>query len=369
MRRSSAELRSSQSSTRTTSDARRWPPSWCRGPAHVERSVIDFVARSAEDGIVTGLPFTLAFLGVWVVFRVQRDFDLTVDGTFSVGGAIAAALIVRGSDPWLALGLAALAGGLGGLLTYTLMRVLDLSMVLTSITVSLGLYSVALFIMGQPNLAVIGHQTIFTWFGERTGLGPRDTVTVVVLSGAIVLLGYLIVGWFLRTEMGLAMRASGINPQMAKTVGISPGVMLLSAVVLGNALSGLSGALLVQQQGFADVSMGVGIILFGITAVLLGEVATGGYRPGTVWVWPVLLGALLYRSLLAAAFRAGVPPQFFQGVTALIVLGSVALGQLITRQRERYAAGRARSLNATVDPSPRSPPRPVRDDDTPRASR
>jgi putative ABC transport system permease protein len=305
--------------------------------------VIDFVARSAEDGIVTGLPFTLAFLGVWIVFRIQRDFDLTVDGTFSVGGAIAASWIVRDLDPWVALLLAAFVGGLGGLLTYSLMRLLNLSMVLTSITVSLGLYSVALFIMGQPNVAVIGHQTIFTWFGELIGRGPRDTVTIVALSGMIVVAVYMLVGQFLKTELGLAMRASGVNPQMATTVGISPGLMLMVAVILGNALAGMSGALLTQQQGFADVSMGVGIILFGITAVLLGEVATGGYRPGTVWVWPVLLGALLYRSLLAAAFRAGVPPQFFQGMTAVIVLGSVAIGQLITRQRERRAAARGRA--------------------------
>ncbi len=258
--------------------------------------MIDFVARSAEDGIVTGLPFTLAFLGVWIVFRIQRDFDLTVDGTFSVGGAIAASWIVRDLDPWLALLLAALVGGLGGLLTYSLMRLLNLSMVLTSITVSLGLYSAALFIMGQPNLAVIGHDTIYTWFGDLIGLGPRDTTTIVALSGAIVIAVYVLVGQFLKTELGLAMRASGINPQMSRTVGISPSLMLMLAVILGNALAGMSGALLTQQQGFADVSMGVGIILFGITAVLLGEVATGGYRPGTVWVWPVLLGALLYRS-------------------------------------------------------------------------
>jgi putative tryptophan/tyrosine transport system permease protein len=313
--------------------------------------VIDFVARSAEDGIVTGLPFTLAFLGVWIVFRIQRDFDLTVDGTFSVGGAIAASWIVRDLDPWLALLLAAAVGGLGGLLTYSLMRLLNLSMVLTSITVSLGLYSAALFIMGQPNLAVIGHDTIYTWFGDLIGLGPRDTTTIVALSGAIVIAVYVLVGQFLKTELGLAMRASGINPQMSRTVGISPSLMLMLAVILGNALAGMSGALLTQQQGFADVSMGVGIILFGITAVLLGEVATGGYRPGTVWVWPVLLGALLYRSLLAAAFRAGVPPQFFQGMTAVIVLGSVAIGQFITRQRERRVAARSRTRPRDRPPS------------------
>ena len=103
----------------------------------------DFVSRSAEDGVVTGLPFTLAFLGVWLVFRLQRDFDLTVDGTFTLGGAISAAWIVQGGDPWTALVLASMIGGLGGLLTYTLMRRLRLTLVLTSIIVSLGLYSVA----------------------------------------------------------------------------------------------------------------------------------------------------------------------------------------------------------------------------------
>lgn len=313
----------------------------------------DFVSRSAEDGVVTGLPFTLAFLGVWLVFRLQRDFDLTVDGTFTLGGAISAAWIVQGGDPWTALVLASMVGGLGGLLTYTLMRRLRLTLVLTSIVVSLGLYSVALWVMDQPNLSLIGRTTIFSTFTDLTGLEPRSTLSIVALAGLLVALVYLVVALFLRSEVGLALRASGMNPAMAKTVGVSPEHMLLLAIVCGNALAGMSGALLAQQLGFADVSMGVGVILFGITAVLLGEVVTGGFRPGRVSVVPVLLGALLYRTLLAAAFRAGVPPQFFQGMTAIIVLSSIAVGQFFTAQRERRQMEKARAGWLT-DPSPPS---------------
>jgi putative ABC transport system permease protein len=322
---------------------------------------MDFIIRSVDDGIVTGLPFTMAFLGVWLVFRLQRDFDLTVDGTFSVGGAVATAWILQGGDPWLAMLLAAGSGALGGLLTYTLMRRLRLSLVLTSITVGLGLYSVALWILGQPNQSLVGKPTIFAWWTELTGLAPRTSLAIASLAALLVAGVYVLVSLFLRSEVGLALRASGQNQTMARTMGISPQFMLMISIVLGNALAGLSGALLAQQQGFADVTMGAGIILFGVTAVLLGEVVTGGFRAGRVSVIPVLLGALLYRTLLAAAFRAGVPPQFFQGMTAVIVLTSIAIGQLITSQRERRQAEKARAafavtVNGMSQPSILDPP-------------
>ncbi len=310
----------------------------------------DFVSRSVEDGVVTGLPFTLAFLGVWLVFRLQRDFDLTVDGTFTLGGAVSAAWIVQGRDPWTGLVLASVVGGLGGLLTYTLMRRLRLTLVLTSIIVSLGLYSVALWVMDQPNLSLIGKTTIFTTFTDLTGLEPRSTLSIVALAGLLVALVYLVVALFLRSEVGLALRASGMNPAMARTVGVSPEHMLLLTIICGNALAGMSGGLLAQQQGFADVSMGIGVILFGVTALLLGEVVTGGFKPGRLSVLPVLLGALLYRALLAAAFRAGVPPQFFQGMTAIIVLTSIAVGQFITAQHDRRQMEKARA-GWLADPS------------------
>lgn len=299
--------------------------------------MLEMIYRTLLDGAVVGLPYSLTFLGVWLVFRLQDDFDLTVDGSFTLGGATSAVLILLGVNPWLALLGACVVGSVAGLLTHVLKNALSLSLVLTSITVSLGLYSVSLWLMGQPNLSLVGASTVFTqWHELWGGSGFVPTELVIALSAIIVLAVFGAFAVFLRSEAGLALRASGLNPSMARSMGISPRRMLMVCIVLGNLLAAAGGGLVAQQQGFADVTMGVGVILFGVTAVLLGEIVFG-FKRGVLWMlFGVLVGALLYRFLLAGAFRIGFPPQYLQGVTAILILTSIAIGRysaVVSRRR------------------------------------
>lgn len=311
---------------------------------------MSFVWESVVDGIVTGLPFTLVFLGVWFVFALQRDFDLTVDGTFAVGGAVAAQWIIAGGNPWVSLPLAGLAGALGGLITYVVLRRLELSLVLASIIVALGLFTVTLVILGRPNLTLFETRTVYTDWAGFTGLAPRSDLATVSVALLIVVVVYGLVALFLRTELGLSLLASGLNKKAATNMGISTERMLLLSLLFGNFLAGLGGGLLVQQQGFADVSMGAKMILFGITAVLLGQVVLGRRNAAGVTVLTVLVGALLYRTILAAAFRAGIGPQYFQGITAVIVLASIAAGRVVDKGRRQRALTRHGGADAGAAP-------------------
>lgn len=292
---------------------------------------MDYVINSVLDGTVTGLPFTIVFLGVWFVFALQRDFDLTVDGTFALGGAVCAQWILHGGNPWVGLPLGGLVGALGGVITYTVLRRLKLSLVLASITVALGLFSVTLAVLGRPNLTLHGTETVYTQWSNLTGLLPRSDWATVTTAALVVGVVYALVAMFLRTELGLALLASGLNKRAAETTGIASHRMLLLSLVVGNFLAGVAGGLVAQQQGFADVSMGLQMILFGITAVLLGQVILGRRSAAKVTVLTVLAGALAYRIILAAAFRAGIPPQYFQGITAVIVIASIAVGRFTDR--------------------------------------
>jgi putative tryptophan/tyrosine transport system permease protein len=283
------------------------------------------LSHALVDALETGLPYSIAFAGVWLMFRVLRDFDLTVDATFTSGGAAAGLLLTHGHGAWLSLVAAAVAGGVGGLLTFTVHRALRLPVVLASIVVSVGLYSVNLRLMGTPNVNLLDAHTVTAGWTSMVGAQPGDQWALIALFAIVVVVALGALGYFLTTQFGLGLRASGINPIMARAQGASPAIALLVGLVVANAFVGLSGALVAQDQGFVDISMGVGTIVFGVTAVLLGEVVNR--RGGPVRALAaVVLGTLLYRYILAVAFRLGVPPEDFQGMTAIIVLLAVGIG-------------------------------------------
>jgi putative tryptophan/tyrosine transport system permease protein len=220
---------------------------------------------------------------------------------------------------------AAVAGGVGGLLTFTVHRALRLPVVLASIVVSVGLYSVNLRLMGTPNVNLLDAHTVTAGWTSMVGAQPGDQWALIALFAIVVVVALGALGYFLTTQFGLGLRACGINPIMARSQGASPAIALLVGLVVANAFVGLSGALVAQDQGFVDISMGVGTIVFGVTAVLLGEVVNR--RGGPVRALAaVVLGTLLYRYILAVAFRLGVPPEDFQGMTAIIVLLAVGIG-------------------------------------------
>lgn len=311
------------------------------------------VGYALLNALETGLPYAIGFLGVWLVFRNQNDFDLTVDSTFTMGGAVAAVWMLHGGNPWLAPILGAASASLGGLLTFAVTRLLTLSLVLASIVINLGLFSVNLAIMGRPNLSIVNRRTIIDDWHSWWHLSVHSQIATIALMAALVLIVSAALALFLLTEVGLGLRASGMNKTMARAVGVSPALMLLVSLVVGNLLTGLSGAIVTEQQGFADVSMGIGTIIFGVTAVLLGEVVVRARGP-VAGVATVLVGTIAYRLILALAFQVGVAPELFRGLTALTVLAAVLANRILSRSLRRRIpplTGRQRSVGLAGEAS------------------
>lgn len=288
-----------------------------------------------------GLLFGLVALGVYLSFRVLHFPDLTVDGSLPLGAGVAATLIVSGADPFLATGVAFLAGGLAGLVTGWLNVRLGILNLLASILVMISLHTVNLRIMGKPNVALLGERTVFTPFEALLPL-PFFWVTPLILLG-LLLVSVWLVHRFLTSEIGLAMRATGANPRMARANGVRTGAMTLLGIALANALVALAGALFAQIQGAADITMGIGTIVVGLAAVILGEALLS---PRTVLLAALgcVLGSVVYRLAVAAALNAdflGLQAQDLKLITAVLVVLAMTLPGL--RGRRALRAVRQRS--------------------------
>jgi putative tryptophan/tyrosine transport system permease protein len=284
--------------------------------------------------IELGLLYGLVALGVYLSFRVLDFPDLTADGSFPLGGAVAATLIVRGVPPIVATAIALLAGVLAGVCTATLNVRFKILNLLASILTMIALYSINLRIMGQPNVSLLGQPTLLTPLDGLLKYLPPWLGTPLVM-GAIALLFKFLLDWFFTTEIGLAMRATGANPDMARAQGIDTDRMILLGMGLSNGLIALAGALFAQVNGFADVSMGVGTIVFGLAAVIVGETLLS--KRGVVWATlAALLGSVLYRLVVAIALNTrifGLQSQDLNLVTAVIVGLALILPNRLWRRR------------------------------------
>ncbi len=282
---------------------------------------------SLLGAVEIGLIFALVALGVYISFRLLRFPDLTVDGSFPLGGAVCAVLIVAGVNPWLASIAAAGAGAVAGLITGWLNVRLKIMDLLASILMMIALYSINLRIMGGPNVPLITEPTIFTQ------LQPEDMADYVLrplVLLVVVVLAKLALDWFFATERGLAIRATGSNARMARAQGINTGAMVLLGMAISNGLVGLAGAMFVQTQGGSDISMGIGTIVIGLAAVIVGE----SILPSRRIVWAtlaVVVGAIVYRFFIAAALNSdfiGLKAQDLNLVTAVLVTIALVIPQL-----------------------------------------
>jgi putative tryptophan/tyrosine transport system permease protein len=250
--------------------------------------------------IETGLAFALVALGAYVTFRVLDFPDLTVEGSFPFGAAVAAASMIAGVNPWLATALAALAGAVAGLVTGLLHLKFRILNILSGILTAIALYSVNLRVMGRPNIGLIGVDTVYTTV-ER--LGVRSFYVPVLLLAIVVIVCKILLDLFLATGFGLAMRAAGANPRMARANGVNVERMIYLGLAIANALTALSGALFAQMLGAADVSMGVGIIVVALAAVI-GGTALMPSRVIALATLACVIGSLLYRLAIALALSS-----------------------------------------------------------------
>ena len=291
---------------------------------------------SLLGAIEIGLIFALAALGVYISFRLLRFPDLPVDGSFPLGGAVCAVMIVAGFNPWIATLGATLAGAAAGLVTGWLNVKLKIMDLLASILMMTALYSINLRVMNGPNVPLIAEPTLFTQLQPDS---MADYVLRPLVLLVIVVLAKLLLDWFFATERGLAIRATGSNARMARAQGINTGAMVLLGMAISNALVGLAGALFVQTQGGADISMGIGTIVIGLAAVIVGE----SILPSRRIIWAtlaVVLGAIVYRFFIAAALNSdfiGLKAQDLNLITAVLVTLALVLPQLKRKLNARVS--------------------------------
>nr|CAD6620370.1 ABC transporter permease [Rhizobium sp. Khangiran2] len=274
-----------------------------------------------------GLVFAFVAIGVFLTFRVLDFPDLTVDGSFPLGAAVAAVLITTGFNPWFAAAIAMVAGALAGLVTAFLnvrFRILNL---LASILTMIALFSVNLRVMGKPNVALINADTMLSPF---FGLGLREVYVRPLVVGVLVVLAVILVWRFLESDAGLAMRATGANARMARAQGVDTRRQVYLGLALSNALVALGGALFAQTNGFADVTSGVGTIVVGLAAVIIGETLFGA-RGILLALIGCIVGSILYRIAIQLALSTdalGLKASDLNLVTAVLVAVALILPHL-----------------------------------------
>ena len=265
----------------------------------------------------TGISLALVGLGVYITFRILDFPDLTIDGTYPLGAAVAAVMIINGQSPWLTLPVAFLMGGVFGGITAVIATKFKIHSLLASILVATSLVSINLRIMGRSNIPLLNEESIFSpcapgfkafiiaRLGEDAARYANNLLTIL-LVGVIVILCKMIFDWFTQTEIGMAMRATGDNGKMIKALGRNPDHFLILGVAISNAMVGLAGALVAQFQGFADVNMGLGLIIAGLAAVIVGEIIV---RPISVRraTLSAIIGMIIYRIAIAAALSLKLP--------------------------------------------------------------
>jgi putative ABC transport system permease protein len=291
---------------------------------------------AALGAIEQGLVYGIMVIGVYLTFRILDFPDLTVDGSLPLGAAISAVAITSGINPFLSL-LFALAGGfLAGMVTAFLNTKFKILHLLASILTMIALYSINIRIMSGPNVALLGVDTVFD---SVTRLGVPSHYAGLIIFGAFALLVLFFIIWFLSTELGQAVLATGDNPQMIRSLGVNTSTIIILGVGLSNGLVALSGALVAQNQGAADVGMGIGTIVAGLASVIIGETVFGCKTMARAFT-AALLGSIVYRLAIALAlglefgtFRFN--PSDLNLITALLVIGALITPNLKKRLIQR----------------------------------
>jgi putative ABC transport system permease protein len=288
-----------------------------------------------------GLSLGFVALGVFVSYRLFSFPDITTDGSFTLGAVVAVVLITAGVDPTLATLGGMAAGAVAGCATGLLHARLGIEPLLAGILMTTALASVNLVVLGRSNVPLAGATTLGTRAEAclapafRT-LGCDDAVAgeAARLAGVIALAAVASAALYLffRTNLGTAMRAGGDTRTMAQALGRDTGTLTVAGLAIANSLTALSGAVVAQVQGFADVQMGIGMVVWGMASVFLGAALVGPVRLGGALV-ATLAGSITFRLLVASALRAGLDPDWLKAATAVVVLAALVAPQLVARRR------------------------------------
>ena len=274
-------------------------------------------------------------IGVYLTLRVLAFPDLTVDGSYTLGGGTTAVLIVAGVHPFLAT-LAAIGVGLcAGLVTGLLNTKLRLPALLAGILMMVGLYSINLRVMGGANVSLLREVTAFDKVAGFLGLSSGSIEVSIIVALVIAVIVFLVLNWFLRTEIGLALRATGDNEQMVRGLGVNTDMTTILGVSVANGLVALAGAVVAQGQGFADVGMGIGMIVMGLASVIIGE-SLFRSRGVARLLAASIGGAFTYRLFITIALRLGMAPGDLKLITAVLVIIALAIPYIQKKLRHEW---------------------------------
>lgn len=286
--------------------------------------ILKQLLTALPGSVAQGLVWGIMAIGVFITYRILDVADLTVDGSFATGGAVAVMLIINGWNPWLAMLMAFIAGLLAGAITGLLHTLMGIPPILAGILTQLSLYSINLKIMGKANQSVNVNKTdlliSLRWVKEFALHNPLITV------GFTVALLIVLLYWFFGTEMGCAIRATGANLNMSRAQGINTGFNKVLGIMLSNGLVAFSGAFLAQFQGFADVKMGQGAIVIGLAAVIIGEALFGKlFKNFALKLLSVALGSIIYYIVIQAVITLGFDANLLKLLSAVIVAVFLAI--------------------------------------------
>ena len=281
--------------------------------------------------IAQGLLWALLALGVFITFRILDVADLTVQGSFPMGAAISAVLITMGVNPWITVLVAGVGGMIAGAVTGWIHTKLKIPALLAGILTMIALYSVNLHIMGKANISLLRMDTVYSAIHS---MGISNAVALTIIGVVVTIVVGLFLFWFFGTELGTSVRATGVNPQMIRAQGVNTDSMIVLGLLLSNGFVAVSGALIAQSQGFADIGMGVGTIVIGLASVIIGEVLFAsssvvrklfGNSSFVLSLVAVVFGSIVYRIVIATVLYLGMPPNDLKLFTAILVALALSL--------------------------------------------
>ncbi|MDB5133162.1 MAG: transporter permease [Mucilaginibacter sp.] len=281
--------------------------------------------------LLQGLCFSALALGIYISMKIFNIPDITTDGSYTLGGVVTAILLTHHQPGYIILPAVILAGGLAGALTGLIHTKLKINALLAGILVMTALYSVNLSLMGRSNLPLINVSSLFSVI-IISGDPNHNTFWILAIF-VVIITG--IIGYVLKTDFGIAMRATGNSESMIRSLGVNTDRMKIIGLALANALTAVSGYLISQFQGFTDISMGIGIVIVGLGSVIIAETLINWFRITTVWLSLILVlaGAVIFQLVLAVTLDIGVDANLLKLVTAAFVLVIVSLPRIMVRAR------------------------------------
>lgn len=294
-----------------------------------------------EGAVSQGILWGLMTLGVYLTFRILNVADMTVDGSFAAGGAVTAVLIIKGMNPLLTLIFVFIIGCLCGLATGFMNTKLKINILLASILTQIALYSINIRIMGKANTPLLGSPTMMSALRDLTDGALNNTRSSLIIGIVVIAVIIALMYWFFGTEYGSAIRATGSNDHMVRAMGVNTNNTKIAGLMISNGMVAMSGALVAQSQGYADVGMGTGTIVVGLASIIIGEVIFGAHFGFWYTLLSVVLGSVIYRIVIAVVLQLGLKSTDLKLLTALIVAIALSVPVVKTKidRRRRSLPG------------------------------